>query len=230
MKCTTAATWAQGADYPRLSRLLARLADQVDLALGRDALADDHRLLDEAAVAYALVSALDAAASRGEEPAHLVGSARTSYDAVRSLDLVGLGGMPWRTGSGYQGLTCVFYSPERRRFHTWADARPDDVAGFDPRARWTQPAPWKGLAAPATTSGRRLVLTGAQVSADGRISGTGSTSALVTPTDSDDLLAVLPALDVWSDVGGAGPRSLLASGDRSTAWTVLHTALVTAKY
>jgi hypothetical protein len=230
-RLTTAATWAQGADYPRLSLLLRRLADQVDLALGRDAAADDHLLLDEAAVAYALVAALDAAAARGETPVHLVGRARTSYDAVRSLDLVGLGGQAWRTPSGYHGLTCVFYSPERRRIYTWGDARPEDVPGFDPRARWTQPASWKGLATPATTSGRRLVLTGAQVSGDGRLSGAESTSALVTPTDSDDLLGVLPAVTDWSDLGGgsrAAARSLLAAGDRSAAWAVLRPSGVAA--
>jgi hypothetical protein len=221
-RLTTSATWAQGAEYHRLALLLRRLADQVDLALARAAGADDHVLLDEAAVAYGLVCALDAAATRGEAPAHLVGQARTTYDAVRSLDLVGLGGSPWRVASGYHGLTCVFWSPERQRFHTWGDARPEDVPGFDPRARWTQPAPWKGLAAPATTSGRRLVLNGAQVSADGRISGTESTSALVTPTDSDDLISALPVVSAWSGLGGAGPRSLLATGDRSRAWAVLR--------
>ncbi|MDO9458466.1 hypothetical protein [Nocardioides sp.] len=226
-RLTTAATWAQGAEYPRLALLLRRLADQVDLALGRDASADDHVLLDEAAVAYGLVSALEAAAARGESPVHLVGRARTSYDAVRSLDLVGLGGQPWRTASGYHGLTCVFWSPERRRVYTWGDTRPEDVGGFDPRARWTQPAPWKGLAMPATTSGRRLVLTGAQVSADGRLSGVEATSALVTPTDSDDLLDVLPAVSRWADLdGGSGPRSLLAGGNRSAAWAVLRPSAV----
>jgi hypothetical protein len=56
-------------------------------------------LLDEIAVAHALVAALDAAASAGTEPSALVGRARTAYDAVRSLDLIGLGGRPWRTGS-----------------------------------------------------------------------------------------------------------------------------------
>ena len=43
----------------------------------------------------ALVAALDTSA--GEEPMSLVGRARTSYDTVRRLDLVGLGGRPWRT-------------------------------------------------------------------------------------------------------------------------------------
>ncbi|WP_139977953.1 hypothetical protein [Nocardioides litoris] len=223
-RLTTSATWAQGAEYPRLALLVRRLADQVDLALARDARADDQQLLDEAAVAYGLVAALTAAAARGHEPPHLVGQARTSYDAVRSLDLVGLGGVPWRVGSGYHGLTCVFWSPERRRFFTWGDTRPEDVVGFDPRARWTQPAPWKGLAAPATTSGRRLVLTGAQASADGRLSGVSSTSAVVTPTDSDDLLGVLPAVDRWADLGRRGVRSLLAAADRSAAWAVLRPA------
>jgi hypothetical protein len=115
-RLTTAATWAQGAEYHRLGLLLRRLADQVDLLLARSALADDLMLLDEIAVAHALVAALDAAASAGTEPTALVGRARTAYDPVRSLDLIGLGGRPWRTGSGYHGLTCVFWSPSRRQF------------------------------------------------------------------------------------------------------------------
>jgi hypothetical protein len=223
-RLVTAATWAQGVEYHRLALLLRRLADQVDLLLARSALADDLALLDEIAVAHALVSALEVAASSGPEPVTLVGRARTTYDPVRSLDLVGLGGRPWRTGSGYQGLTCVFWSPTRGRVLTWTDARPETLAGFDPRACWQQPAPWKGLATPATSAGRRLVLTHAQVSADGRLSGVGSTAAAVSPLDSEDIADLLPTMSSWREVADVRVRALSDPADPASAWTVLRPA------
>ncbi|HEY3529334.1 MAG TPA: hypothetical protein VGK78_09295 [Nocardioides sp.] len=223
-RLVTAATWAQGVEYHRLALLLRRLADQVDLLLARSALADDLALLDEVAVAHALVSALEAAAARGPEPRGLVGRARTSYDPVRSLDLVGLGGRPWRTGSGYQGLTCVFWSPARRRVFTWTDARPETLGGFDPRARWQQPAPWTGLATPAVSAGCRLTLTHAQVSADGRLSGVESTAAAVTALDSEEIADLLPVVAAWQELADVRVTSLSEPADPASAWTVLRPA------
>jgi hypothetical protein len=217
----TAATWAQGVEYHRLALLLRRLADQVDLLLARSAVADDLMLLDEIAVAHALVAALDVGASGGTEPAALVGRARTAYDPVRSLDLIGLGGRPWRTGSSYHGLTCVFWSPSRQQFLTWTDARPDSLAGFDPRARWQQPAPWTGLATPATSTGCRLTLTHAQVSPDSRISGVESTTAAVTTLRSDDLMSLLPVRTSWREISPTHVRGLSDRADPASQWTVL---------
>ena len=223
-RLTTAATWAQGAEYHRLALLLRRLADQVDLLLARSALADDLMLLDEIAVAHALVAALDAAASAGTEPAALVGRARTAYDPVRSLDLVGLGGQPWRTGSGYHGLTCVFWSPSRQQFLTWTDTRPVSLPGFEPRARWQQPAPWAGLTTPAASAGCQLTLTHAQVSPDSRISGVESTTAVVTTLGSDSLMGVLPARALWREVAPTRVRGLSGPASRTSRWTVLRPA------
>jgi hypothetical protein len=220
-RLTTAATWAQGAEYHRLALLLRRLADQVDLLLARSALADDLMLLDEIAVAHALVAALEAAASAGTEPTALVGRARTAYDPVRSLDLVGLGGRPWRTGSGYHGLTCVFWSPSRQQFLTWTDARPDSLAGFEPRARWQQPAPWAGLETPAGSAGRRLTLTHAQVSADSRISSVESTTAALATLGSDELISLLPVRASWREIAPARIHGLSDPADPASRWTVL---------
>jgi hypothetical protein len=223
-RLTTAATWAQGVEYHRLALLLRRLADQVDLLLARSALADDLVLLDEIAVAHALVTALDAAASAGTEPTALVGRARTAYDPVRSLDLIGLGGRPWRTGSGYHGLSCVFWSPSRERFFTWTDARPDSLADFEPRARWQQPAPWTGLATPAAASGRRLTLTHAQVSPDSRISSVESTAAAVATLGGEELAGLLPVRTSWRELAPARIRGLADLADPTSQWTVLRPA------
>ena len=223
-RLTSAATWAQGVEYHRLGLLLRRLADHVDLLLTRSALADDLILLDEIGVAHALVAALDAAASADAEPTALVGRARMAYDQVRTLDLIGLGGRPWRTASGYHGLTCVFWSPTRQQFLSWTDARPTSLAAFDPRARWQQPAPWTGLATPAASAGCRLTLTHAQVSPDNRISGAESTTAALTPLGSAELMSLLPVRASWHEVAPARIRGLSDPADPASQWTVLRPA------
>jgi hypothetical protein len=223
-RLATAATWAQGVEYHRLALALRRLADHVDLLLARSALADDLMLLDEIAVAHALVAALDVAASAGTEPATLVGRARTAYDPVRSLDLIGLGGRPWRTGSGYHGLTCVFWSPSRQQFFTWTDARPDSLPGFDPRARWQQPAAWNGLATPAASAGCQLTLIHGQVSPDNRISGVESTTAVVATLGSDELMKLLPVRTSWQEVAPMRIRGLSDAAGTASQWAVLRPA------
>lgn len=221
-RVVTAAVWAQGVEYHRLALLLRRIGDEVDLLLARSAAADDLALLDDVALAHALVAALDASA--GEEPASLVGRARTSYDTVRRLDLIGLGGRPWRTGSGYQGLTCLFWDAAGARMLTWTDARPEGLAGFDPRARWRQPAPWTGLPTPAASTGQRVVLTHPQVSPDGRISGVESTTAAVGGLGGAALLGSLPVRDTWGDLAVHPVTGLRDVPDQNALWTVLRPA------
>lgn len=216
----TAAVRAQGADYHRMARMLRRISDQISLLLARSAAADDLALLEEVAVAYALVSALGAAATEQRVPVALAGRSRTSYDAAGSLELVGLGGYAWRTGSGYHGLTCLFWSPAEERMLTWSDARPVSLAGFDPVTRWSQPGPWPGLDRPAATLDHRVVLTGAQVNEQGRISGTESTSAAVLARVAADL----PMRTSWAGLGGAGAPALSDSVDPSQDWAVLAPA------
>ncbi len=219
-RLVTAGVWAQGVEYHRLARVLRRLADHVDLLLVRSAHADDLALLDDLARAHALVGALDAAAAAGSEPVGLVGRARSTYDVARTLDLVGLGGVPWRTGSGYHGLTSVFWSPSRARMLTWTDARPDTLGGFDPRARWRQPSPWPGLPTPAAAAGARLTLTHPQLSADGRLSGVESCTAAVAPLDAASLRALLPVATSWQGVAPVRPLSLTHPAEPAT-WVVL---------
>lgn len=220
---TTLAVWAQGAEYHRLAGHLRRLGDQVELILDRSARADDRRLLDDVVLAAGLVRALDVAAARGTEPSHLVGRARTGYDPISSLRLVGLGGLPWRTGSGYEGLTCLFWAPERGRFLTWTDARPEGVPGFDPRGRWRQPGPWGSLDSPSATCGHQVTLTGARVSPDGRLSGVDSTAARVAHIEGDDLATMLPVVQTWAELSSVDRSwSLLAAPGSADRWTVVR--------
>lgn len=218
---TTASVWAQGAELPRLALLLRRIAEQVDLQLARSASAHDLVLLDDLAVAYALTVALQAGAAP-----HLVGRARGTYDPVRELRLLGLGALPWRSGSGHHGLTTLFWDRGRPRFLTWTDARPVGLAGFDPRARHRQPAPWPGLGSPADAAGRDVHLTRARLSGDGRISGVDTTSARVEPADPAawrDLLA--GAESSWSDLARSRAETgeaLLGAPRPAADWAILR--------
>ena len=219
----TVAVWAQGASYFRLALLLRRLADHVELLLVRSAHADESRLLDEVATAYALVAALDLAARQGSAPAHLVGRARNRYDTVRRLELIGLGSLPWHAPSGYRGLTTLFWWPAGARFLSLTDARPDTLGGWDPRTRHAAAGPWQGLSSPAAAAGARVQLVDAQLSASGRLSGTERTHAVTTPLDGAELLAELPVVADFGRLAQplAQRARLLAPPEPLLDWAVL---------
>lgn len=222
----TLAVWAQGADYPRLALLLRRVADHIELLLERAAGADEQRLLDELALGFALVSALDAAAARGAAPVALVGRARDRYAASGRLELLGLGAHAWRTGSGYHGLTMLFWSPADQAFLSCSLARPQAQHGFDPRTSYRAAGPWAGVASPAQLSGRSLTLIGAQIGPTGRISTADGCQATASagPVPLQDRL---PVCDDWAALAGersAARRSLLAEPDPLRDWAVLRPA------
>lgn len=222
------ATWAQGAQYPRLARSLRRVGDHVELLIDRSALADERRLLGELALTYALVSALAASAASanpGPSPTHLVGQARQRYQEVRSLEMVGLGALPWQSQTGYRGLTCVFQRLDAPGVLTWTDARPTTLAGFDPAVRWTQQGPWPGLRAPVAAVGARVRLTNARVSGAGRLSGADRTSAVVDALTGPELSRLLPVHESFVDVVEAiNPRTRSLLGELSSVapWVVLR--------
>lgn len=224
----TLAVWAQGAEYHRLALMLRRLADHVEMLLERAGGADEHRLLDEMALALALVAALDDAAARGQAPAHLVGQARTRYEASSTLELWGLGASAWRSASGYQGLTMLFWAPADEAFYTCTDARPQSLRGFDPRARYRAAGPWSGLGAPSQATGRRLELTGAQINAGGRLSAAESCSVRLLPADPPGEWARrIQAWTSWTVLAqarAAAGRSLLAEARPQQDWVFLRPA------
>ena len=229
----TLAVWAQGAAYHRLALLLRRLADHVELMLDRSARADEHLLLDEAAITHALVAALDASESSGGAATRLVGQARQRYDTVRTMELVGLGSAPWRSASGYRGLTTLFWWPEESRFVSLTDARPESMPGFDPRVRHAAPGPWTGLSSPAAAAGAGVRLTDAQLGGTGRISSVERTHASVVPRDGADIAGALRVVTTWSELA-AGLReglSLLDPPDPLRAWAVIRpTAFEPARF
>jgi hypothetical protein len=225
---STLAVWAQGADYYRLALMLRRLADHVEWLNERAGGADEHRLCDEIALTYGLIAALDAAAARGAAPVHLVGRARNRYEEAARLELLGLGAHAWRTPSGYVGLTMLFWSPTEQAFFSCTDARPEQQRGFDPIARYRAAGPWAGLGAPQQATGRRVVLDGAQLSAQGRLSGSDATHATVqTLAPESSFAAQLPTCARWADLAQArveAKRSLLAEAQPMRDWTVLQPA------
>lgn len=220
----TLAVWAQGAGYYRLALLLRRVTDHVELLLDRAGGADEHRLLDELSVACALVSALGRAAAQGSEPSYLLGRARTEYDQTKRLELLGLGASPWRSQSGYSGLTMILWSPADQEFFSCTDARPEKLSGFNPISRYRAAGPWAGLGSPLQATGRRVVLTGAQVNAGGRLSSSDTTSAVVQPMDPALFAGHLPASDSWAALARqrtAMRRSLLSELQPMKDWAVL---------
>ena len=219
----TLAVWAQGAQLYRLALLLRRIADHVDMLLERAGGADEQRLFDELTLAYALASALQAAGEDRKSPVALVGRARTEYEEVGQLELLGLGTSAWRSASGYLGLTMLFWSPSQLAFLSCTDARPE-VQGFNPVARYKAAGPWSGLGAPAVATGRKIMLTGAMLSAGGRISASDKTHATLMPADASAFIAAIKFCSLWTDLTlerAARHRSLLAEPQPLKDWVVL---------
>jgi hypothetical protein len=220
----TLAIWAQGAQLYRLSLLLRRIADHVEMLLERAGGADEQRLFDELTLAYALASALQTAAQDGKSPSALIGRARTEYEEVGPLELLGLGTSAWRSASGYLGLTMLFWSPSQQAFLSCTDARPE-MQRFDPVARYKAAGPWSGLGAPAVATGRKIMLTGAMLSAGGRISASDKTHATLMPADAAAFIAALKLCSRWTDLAverAARRRSLLAEPQPLKDWVVLR--------
>lgn len=223
----TLAVWAQGAEYHRLARLTRRIADHVEMLLGRVGGADEQQLLDEMTLAYGLTCALEAAAARGAAPPPLVGRARARYEATATLELIGLGALAWRSAAGYRGLTMIFWAPSEQAFMSCTDARPESLGGFNPVARYTAAGPWAGLSSPKAATGSRLMLLGAQASETGRLSAADRCSATLTPLDA---AALLRQLRLWTDWAalearqGEGRGSLLAEPDPLKDWVALQPA------
>lgn len=218
----TLAVWAQGVEYYRLALLLRRLADHVNLLLERTGSADEHRLFADLSLTYGLISALESASSRGLAPAMLVGQARSRYFEAGNLELLGLGAMPWRSASGYVGLTLIFWSPTEKAFLTSTDARPEVLRTFNPLERYTAPGPWAGLPSPRHATGHRVRLMNALVSGHRRLSSSATTTALTCPEV--DLIAQLSPIDRWEEISAAragARRSLLEEYEPWRDWVIL---------
>ncbi len=175
----TLAVSALGVNLPRLALLLRGIGDEAAIVLARDARSDLGRMLDRMAQAHALCSALQRG---GDNPrADLVGLHRTRYDEVGHLDLVGAAAWPWRTASGYEGLTVLFWDSSGKRWNSWTESRPrHQLADFKPVARFTQPGPWEGAESPRQLARSSFRLMNARRNPNQRLSGSSKSRVLVT--------------------------------------------------
>ena len=184
----TLAVSAHGVDLPRLERTLNALATQTELLLKRDAQGDAARVLQIAALTWALASAL-----ARPTPA-LVGVHRTKYDQVSGeLELIGLGAQQWHTPSGYAGLTVYFWEPKAGRWNTWTVTRPA-TQQFDPRMQYGQEFPWPGVSDPREASRSHYRVSGVFRNPVGRLSGRPGARAVRID---DTQLTQVPSVTQW---------------------------------
>jgi hypothetical protein len=175
-RLVTLAVSARGANLPRVFLSLRSVADEVDSMLKREARADESRLLLVMARVYALMEAL----RRGGDTPRIefAGVNRSAYIEVPEIELFGVGAYTWKTGSGYEGLTVLFWSNQSKEFLSWSAAKPG-TQKFDPRQRFYGEGPWDGTQSPKQAGSSHLKLRNAGRTASGRLSGSTKTSALV---------------------------------------------------
>ncbi len=190
-RLTTLAVSAHGVNLPRLEGMLKTLADEVQLALRRDAQSSSANLLAQ----LARIEALRIALAKNAAPA-LVGQHRTQYHDVGQITLVGLGAHRWRSKGGYHGVTLCFWDESRSGWATWSESRPVAQQAFDPAARFRGEGPWSGCTSPRQAASSTVRLTQAWRNPQGRISGRAGTRALVVgPSQPRDVPA---GITTWS--------------------------------
>lgn len=173
-RLVTLAVSAQGAQMPRVALALKTVSDEVKSILAREARADEARLLLVIGRVYALMDAIRSNSDNVE----LAGTSRGQYVEVPEVELSGVGAYTWQTGSGYVGLTLIFWASASSEFLTWSYARPE-IQRADARQRFYGEGPWEGTQSPKQVSTSVLKLRHARRTASGRLSGSTKTSALV---------------------------------------------------
>ena len=204
---------AQTAELHRLALLLRRIGTQAGDWLQRKPHADLGQIFNEMATAYALVHA----------GPHLAGTGRESYIEVGSLDLIGVAAWPWRTPSGYEGLTVLFWDAANSAWNTWSDARPRAFqGGFSAVSRFAQPGPWEGAESPAQLVRSRFRVMNAKRNRWGRLSSSAESKVLVTGTSE---VSQLPFIDDWTTLDSLNTTNVgLREHDPRTAYQIIRPA------
>src|SRR5262249_8834529 len=138
-RLVTLAVSAQGAQLPRVALALKTVADEFKSILGREARADEDRLLTLMARAYPLMDAIRT--GNDQQTMELAGSSRGLYVEVPEIELAGVGAYTWQTGSGYVGLTVLLWADQTKEFLSWSYARPE-IQHVDARQRFYGEGPW----------------------------------------------------------------------------------------
>lgn len=193
---TTLAVSALGVHLPRLALLLRGVGDEVSLLLGRNSTSDSMRLLNRMGQTYALSCALQ---NNSQNPrADLVGEHRSRYEEIGNLDLVSISAWPWKTASGYKGLTLLFWDSKGSCWNSWSDSRPKmHDKSFEPVARYAQPGPWEGCNSPSQLAHHSFRIHNARRSSTRRLSSSTKTRVILSgPVNIGE--SQLPVVDDWS--------------------------------
>lgn len=172
----TLATSAGGASLFRLSFALKSLADGLNLSLQRSAQADETAWLIFLSKTYALASALLSAETPNPK---FIGTSRSVYEEIGTLELAGVGAYQWQTLSGYHGVTILFWDNRARRFFSWTDARPKADGSFTPQTAFTGELRWQGINSPKQAAESVFKLQNAARNSQNRLSGSGQINGFV---------------------------------------------------
>ena len=195
----TLAVSAQAANLPRVSLALKSVADECESILNRESRANESRLLFAMARLYALMDAIRSTNSSSR--VDLIGTARRQYVDVPEIELAGVGAYTWKTSSGFRGLTVLFWSNSSKEFLSWSEARPAEQQ-FDERQRFFADGPWEGAQSPKQLAASTFKLRNARRTADGRLSGSSKTKALVLAnTVPQELHFDSRSFETWSELG-----------------------------
>lgn len=169
---------AEAAVFPRLARLIKSLADEIDLHLQRSAAADRNRLLDLLITINALAEA--AQNLQNLDSVSLHGQPRSQYFPEPNLKLYGLGSYGWRTASGFEGVSTIFWDSDHNRFLSAVAARgKDQVMSFSIPYAYHQGIGWSGGMSIDRMCRVQLTLNSAQTNHEGRLSASEKCHAIL---------------------------------------------------
>jgi len=153
----------------RVSLEAESCAKEIDWLLERHARADQARFFDRMTRLHALAESIR---QQGQNAAEAyVGSVRSRYGEIGTLDLVGVGCYPWETDSGFVGLTMLFWSRTAGLYYSWSDSRPKhSLGGFTAEQRFRDASPWAGGRLLMHLARNRFVLTQARANPERRLS------------------------------------------------------------
>lgn len=169
-KLQTMSVAAEAARFPRLGRLLAGLADDVELFLNRHAGADRERIVDRLTTTFAIAEAA-LRQTPDDVRESIFGRQRTRYTPAGDLTLQGVGAYRWQTASGFRGLTTLFWEATGRRFVSASVARGQEQdPHFDPEEAYERSLDWSQGSSPARLCRSRFRLRSASINEEGRLS------------------------------------------------------------
>lgn len=160
---------AEAARFPRLGRLLSGIAKDAQQQIDRDVGADPARMMQRMITAGALADAGSRPQNAGNPD--LFGRSRSAYHPAGDLQLCGLGAWGWRTASGFEGLTAMFWEQGRQRLLTVSSTRGEGQdRTFSIAAAYQSGVGWSGGKSVEALCRTQFTLKDARLNADGRLS------------------------------------------------------------